>query len=111
MKTYRIDGNEAAFLHTVNGAFAGIDYLLDNIRDGKKFNKQAVVKTIKEILSQANIAISSEYIRGELIKKGVLDNDPTLLCTFDPSEDNKDLKVEVYTRDDLLAKDIANKNH
>ena len=73
--------------------------------EGKKIPKKKLIEAIQETLAQTNTAISSEYIRGELIKKGVLENgDDTGLCIFDPSVDNKDSEAEVFTNEEL--KDI-----
>lgn len=103
MKKYHLDQNEVAFIHCLNGAFAGIYAVLELLKtDGKKIQKKQLLETIQDTIAQTNTAVSSEYIRGELIRKGVLENgDDTGLCTFDPSEDNKNSEAEVYTNQEL----------
>lgn len=106
MKKYHLDQNNVAFLHCINGAFAGIYTLLELAKtDGKKIPKKKLLEAIQNTIAQTNTAIASEYIRGELIKKGVIENgDDTALCTFDPSVDNENSEAEVYTQQEL--KDI-----
>lgn len=103
MKKYHLDQNNVAFLHCINSAFAGLYTMLELAKtDGKKIPKKTLLSAIQETLAQTNTAISSEYIRGELIKKGVLENgDNTGLCTFDPSIDNENFETEVYTQEEL----------
>lgn len=103
---YHLDQNEVAFLHCLNGAFAGLYTMLEVAKSGgKKISKKRLLEAIQETIAQTNTAISSEYIRGELIKKGVLENgDDTGLCIFDPSIDNEDAETEVFTNEEL--KDI-----
>lgn len=106
-KNYHLDQNNVAFLHCVNGAFAGVYTLIEMLKEqGKKVPKKKLLEALQETLAQTNTAISSEYIRGELIKKGVLDNDTSrgVLCLFDPSVDNENAETEVYTEEEL--KDI-----
>jgi hypothetical protein len=106
-KKYHLDQNNVAFLHCVNGAFAGVYTLIEMLKEqGKKVPKKKLLEALQETLAQTNTAISSEYIRGELIKKGVLDNDTSrgVLCLFDPSVDNENAETEVYTEEEL--KDI-----
>ena len=105
-KKYHLDQNNVAFLHCLNGAFAGLYTMLEVAKTGgKKISKKKLLEAIQETIAQTNTAISSEYIRGELIKKGVLENgDDTGLCIFDPSIDNEDAETEVFTNEEL--KDI-----
>ena len=105
-KKYHLDKNNVAFLHCINGAFAGLYAYLEIYKNsGRKIPKKKMIDAFQEVLAQTNTAISSEYIRGELIKKGVLENgDDTGLCIFDPSVDNKNSETEVFTNDEL--KDI-----
>lgn len=108
-KKYHLDQNEVAFLHVINSAFAGVGLSLDLLDGAKGVTKKKLIKALQETLAQANVALCSEFIRGELIKKGVLENgDGTALCTYDPSVDNKDAEAEVYTQDELA--DIRIKN-
>ena len=101
---YHLDQNNVAFIHCVNGAFAGIYTMLELAKsDGKKkIPRKKLIGAIQDVIAQTNTAITSEYIRGELIKKGVLENgDDTGLCIFDPSIDNENSEAEVYTQEEL----------
>lgn len=101
---YHLDQNNVAFIHCINGAFAGIYTMLELSKtDGKKkISRKKLIEAIQDVIAQTNTAITSEYIRGELIKKGVLENgDDTGLCTFDPSIDNENSEAEVYTQEEL----------
>lgn len=102
-KKYHLDPNNVAFIHLINSAFAGIYTWAELLKEnGKKIPKKKLIEAFQEIIAQTNSAVASEYIRGELIKKGVLENgDNTALCTFDPSEDNKDSEAEVFTKEEL----------
>ena len=104
-KKYHLDQNNVAFIHCINSAFAGIYAWGEMIKQGgKKIPKKKMVEAFQEIIAQTNNAIVSEYIRGELIKKGILENgDDTGLCTFDPSIDNENAEAEVFTQDELKA--------
>lgn len=104
MKKYHLDQNNVAFIHCVNGAFAGIYTMLELSKSEgkKKIPRKKLIEAIQDVIAQTNTAITSEYIRGELIKKGVLENgDDTGLCTFDPSIDNENSEAEVYTQEEL----------
>lgn len=102
-KKYHLDQNNVAFLHCINSAFAGIYTWAELLKEGgKKIPKKKLIEAFQDIIAQTNTAISSEYIRGELIKKGILENgDDTGLCTFDPSIDNENSEAEVYTQEEL----------
>ena len=104
-KKYHLDQNEVAFLHCINSAFAGIYTWAELLKEGgKKIPKKKMIEAFQDIVAQTNTAMASEYIRGELIKKGVLENgDDTGLCTFDPSVDNEKAEAEVFTKDELTA--------
>lgn len=104
MKKYHLDQNNVAFIHCINGAFAGIYTMLElsKTEGKKKISRKKLIEAIQNVIAQTNTAITSEYIRGELIKKGVLENgDDTGLCTFDPSIDNENSEAEVYTQEEL----------
>lgn len=105
-KKYHLDQNNVAFLYCINSAFAGIYAWAELLKqNGKKIPKKKLIEAFQDIIAQTNTAMSSEYIRGELIKKGVLQNgDDTGLCTFDPSVDNENAEAEVFTNQEL--KDI-----
>lgn len=101
---YHLDQNNVAFIHCVNGAFAGIYTMLElsKTEGKKKISRKKLIEAIQDVIAQTNTAITSEYIRGELIKKGVLENgDDTGLCIFDPSIDNENSEAEVYTQQEL----------
>ena len=102
-RKYHLDQNNVAFIHCVNGAFAGIYTMLEMAKaEGKKIPKKKLLEALQEVIAQTNTAITSEYIRGELIKKGVLENgDATGLCTCDPSIENENSEAEVYTQEEL----------
>lgn len=108
-KKYHLDQNNAAFIHCVNSAFAGMYMWAKLIEEkGNKIPKKKLIEAFQSIISQTNTAVVSEYIRGELIKKGILeDGDDTGLCTFDPSVDNENSEAEVYTVDELDANKIG----
>ena len=105
-RKYHLDQNNVAFLHCINSAFAGLYTYIELIKErGKKLPKKKILEALQDTIAQTNTAISSEYIRGELIKKGVLENgDETGLCIFDPSVDNENSETEVFTNEEL--KDI-----
>lgn len=102
-KTYKLDKNEAAFLHVLYSAFSGNALAIDMAKQNKKVSKKEALRLLADINNQACVGMASEYIRGELIRKGVIPNDPTLFCSFDPTADNKDLTVEVYTKEEMEA--------
>lgn len=99
-KKYHLDQNEIAFIHCTHGAFAGM-YAWTKLIEGnlKKTPKKKLLEAFQSIITQTDTALTSEYIRGELIKKGVLENGGGELCTFDPLGDNTD--AEVYTKDEV----------
>ena len=102
-KKYHLDQNNVAFLHCLNGAFAGMYTWLELVKkNGKKVPKKDLAKAFQEVVAKTNTALASEYIRGELIKKGVLENgDDTGLCLYDPSDDNVNDDADVYTNEEL----------
>ena len=106
-KKYHLTPDQVAFVHLLNSAFAGIDFSIDlatNPPAGvKKLSKKELIKALKVTLAQTNQAITSEYIRGELVKEGILKDGGQELCTFDPTVDNKDSNAEVYTQEELMA--------
>lgn len=106
-KKYHLTPDQVAFSHLINSAFAGIIFsieLLEKPPEGvKKINKKDALKVIKNTLSQTNQALVSEYIRGELVKEGILEDGGDELCTFDPTPENTKEETIVYTRDELLS--------
>lgn len=102
---YHIDKNNVAFLHLINSSFAGIFIAMEMLKEARrKVTKKEILEVLQDTTSKANTMLASEYIRGELIKKGVLENgDDTGLCIFDPSVDNENDEVEVFTNDELKA--------
>lgn len=111
-KKYHLTPDQAAFVHLINSAFAGIDFSIDlavNPPAGvKKISKKALIEAIKATLAQTNQALTSEYIRGELVKEGILEDGGQELCVFDPSDANKDQDTEVFTPEDLQALRLEN---
>ena len=111
-KKYHLTPDQAAFVHLINSAFAGIDFSIDlavNPPAGvKKISKKALIGAIKATLAQTNQALTSEYIRGELVKEGILEDGGQELCVFDPSDANKDQDTEVFTPEDLQALRLEN---
>lgn len=103
-KTYTLDNNEAAFLRVLYSSFAAIDLTISAAKDNKAMSQKEKLKTIATVVSKVAAGLSSEYIRGELIRKGVLENDPTIICSYDPSDDNVKHKCTVYTGQE--AKDL-----
>lgn len=103
-KQFKLDFNEAAFLHVLYSAFAGNGLAIDMAKQKKEISKKEALRLLAEVNNEACVGLASEYIRGELIRKGVLENDPTLFCSFDPSADNKDLMVEVFTKEEVEAR-------
>lgn len=108
-KKYHLDQNEVAFLHCINSAFAGLDYSIQLLDGAKGISKKQLLKAFQNTLQQTNTAICSEFIRGELIKKGVVENGESLLCTFDPSVDNENAETEVFTQEELDSIRLQNK--
>ena len=105
-KTYTLDNNEAAFLRVLYSSFAAIDLTINAAKKNKSMSQNDKLKTIATVVSKVATGLSSEYIRGELIRKGVLENDPTIICSYDPSDDNVKHECTVYTGQE--AKDLIN---
>lgn len=114
MKSFNLKPHEIGYLKLLYSTFAGIDYAVANADVKAKNRKDSRnFKTIREVAIEAQRGLASEYIRAALIMEGLIPNDPTLFCTFDPSDDNKDGEVNVYTQDDLIsirAKNLKAKN-
>ena len=104
-KKYTLDKNEIAFLQVLYSAFAAIDLTIAAAHDNKKMKQEDKLKTIATVVAKAATGLSSEYIRGELIRKGVIENEPTLVCAYDPSEANTKHEVTVLSGEE--AKVIA----
>ena len=103
-KTYTLDNNEAAFLRVLYSSFAAIDLTINAAKKNKSMSQNDKLKTIATVVSKVATGLSSEYIRGELIRKSVLENDTTLICSYDPSDDNVKHECTVYTGQE--AKDL-----
>lgn len=104
-KKYRLDGNEVAFLKVLYSTFAAIDLTIVAAQSNKEMSEEDKLKTLREIVIKAQEGLSSEYIRGELIRKEVLPNDPSLICKYDPSVYNENHECEVLdAADQALAK-------
>lgn len=106
-KKYHLTPDQDAFVHLINSAFAGIDFsiqLATNPPAGcKKLTKKELIKSLTATLAQTNQALVSEYIRGELVKEGILEDGGSELCTYDPTDDNTEHNAEVYTPEELRA--------
>lgn len=95
-KKYTLDNNEVAFLRVLYSAFAAIDFTIVAAQQNKGMSEEDKLKTLREIVIKTQEGLSSEYIRGELIRKNVLPNDPTLVCKYDPSIYNENNEAEVF---------------
>lgn len=104
-KKYHLTPDQDAFVHLINSAFAGIDFSIElavNPPSGcRKLSKKDLVNSLRATLAQTNQALTSEYIRGELVKEGVLEGGGQELCVYDPSTDNADHNAEVFTPEEL----------
>lgn len=109
MKKFSLKPHEIGYLKLLYSTFAGIDYATANAATNAKARKDAsMFKTIREIQIRSCSALASEYIRACLIVDKLIENDPTLLCVFDPSDANKDGTVEVWTREEIAANKAQN---
>ena len=88
-KKFKLEPNDVAFLKLVYSSFAGLDYATAvseascKSRGAKK--RFAVLRATE---AKILFGLASEYI----------ENDPTLFCSYDPSDDNKDGTVVVLTK-------------
>lgn len=109
MKKFNLKPHEVGYLKLLYSTFAGLDYATANATVVAKSRKDASnLKTIREVQIRACSGLASEYIRASLIKDKLIENDPTLLCVFDPSDANKDGTVEVWTREEIAANKAQN---
>lgn len=109
MKKFILKPHEVGYLKLLYSTFAGLDYATANAAATAKARKDAsALKVIREVQIRACEGLASEYIRAALIKDKLIENDPTLLCVFDPSDDNTDGHVEVWTREEIAANHAAN---
>ena len=99
-KKYRLDNNEVAFLNVLYSTFAALDLTIVAAQQNEDMSWEDKLKTLREIVIKAQEGLSSEYIRGELIRKEVLPNDPTIVCKYDPSVYNKSQECEVFNYSD-----------
>ena len=107
-KKYRLDNNEVAFLKVLYSTFAALDLTIVAAQQNEEMSWEEKLKTLREIVIKAQEGLSSEYIRGELIRKEVLPNDPSLICKYDPSIYNENQECEVLDQaDQALAKKSA----
>lgn len=98
-KKFKLEPNDVAFLKLVYSSFAGLDYATANAESQSKSRKDRNhFKVIRAIEAKILFGLASEYIRGRLIEKHLIENDPTLFCSYDPSDDNKDGTVVVLTK-------------
>ena len=99
-KKYRLDNNEVAFLNVLYSTFAALDLTIVAAQQNEDMSWEDKLKTLREIVIKAQEGLSSEYIRGELIRKEVLPNDPTIVCKYDPSVYNTSQEGEVFNYSD-----------
>ena len=98
-KKFKLDPNDIAFLKLVYSSFAGLDYATANAEAQSKSRKDRNhFKVIRAVEAKILFGLASEYIRGRLIAKHLIENDPTLFCSYDPSDNNKDGVVVVLTK-------------
>ncbi len=98
-KKFKLEPNDIAFLKLVYSSFAGLDYATANAEAQSKSRKDRNhFKVIRAVEAKILFGLASEYIRGRLIAKHLIENDPTLFCSYDPSDDNKDGVVVVLTK-------------
>ena len=75
----------------------------------KGITKKELLKAIQNTIAQTDSVLTSEYIRGELVKKGILEDGGKEFCAYDPSTENdKEQVALVYSQEDLIA-ERANK--
>ena len=109
MKKFTLKPHEIGYLKLLYSTFAGLDYATANAAATAKARKDArAMKVIREVQIRACEGLASEYIRAALIKEKLIENDPTLLCVFDPSDANTDGAVEVWTREEIATNHAAN---
>ena len=102
-KKYTLDNNEVAFLKVLYSTFAAIDLVVVAAQQNKEMSEEDKLKTLREIVIKSQEGVSSEYIRGELIRKNVLPNDPTRVCKYDPSVYNENNECEVFDATDQVV--------
>lgn len=108
MKTFSLKPHEVGYLKLLYSTFAGIDYATASAATQMKSRSdEKKVKVIREIQAHAVVGLASEYIRAALVMDNLVENDPTLICTFDPSDDNTEGVVNVYTKDEVRSANIA----
>lgn len=98
-KKFKLEPNDVAFLKLVYSSFAGLDYataVSEASCESRGAKKRFAVLRATE--AKILFGLASEYIRGRLIEKHLIENDPTLFCSYDPSDDNKDGTVVVLTK-------------
>lgn len=104
MKKYHLDQSNIAFIHLIHSAFAGINLSIDLLDGGKGITKKELLKAIKNTIQQTDSVLTSEYIRGELVKKGILEDGGKEFCAYDPSAENDKEEVAiVYTPEDIAT--------
>lgn len=109
MRQFSLKPHEIGYLKLLYSTFAGMDYATANAVAVAKARRDVVMlKTIREVQIKAAQGLASEYIRAALIQEKLIENDPSLFCTFDPSDNNKDGVVEVWTQDELQEKRAQN---
>ena len=107
MRKFCLKPHEVGYLKLLYSTFAGIDYATANAAVGaanaKSFKAEKNFKTLREVNIKACQGLASEYIRAALIQEHLIENDPKLFCSFDPSDENTEGVVQVWTENELQA--------
>ena len=102
MKTFRLQPHEIGYLRLLYSGFAGMDYATANAELKMKSRKDSqIMKTIREVQIQTMTGLASEYIRACLIMNKLLTNEDKVMCSFDPSPNNKNGECVVLTMDEV----------
>lgn len=109
MKEFSLKPHEIGYLKLIYSTFAGLDYATANAAVQMKSRKdENMTKTIREVQAKASFGLASEYIRASLVMDKLIPNDPTIVCTFDPSDDNKEGVVQVWTQEEIAQQKAKN---
>ena len=112
MRKFCLKPHEIGYLKLLYSTFAGIDYATANAAVGasnaKSFKAEKNFKTLREVNIKACQGLASEYIRAALIQEHLIENDSKLFCSFDPSDENTEGEVQVWTEDELREERAKN---
>ena len=96
-KKFKLDDNQAAFCMLILSMNAGLDMAVKKIH--RHYIKKEARDDILRILSDSYFMLASEYIRGELLKKALVEGDKKLTCVFDPTSGDNTVLVYEHTDD------------